>query len=596
MDKKSFLGFLLIAVVIILLPKYYEFVNPNYGKQATAETTTIISDTTNVITAAPIVEPQKTAINQSIPETQVVNTIEEKHYNIETDLYKMVLSNKAGGSIKSFKLKEHFIIKNSDTTLVELINKNKETNLLLDFISVNSGLPQIIINNFELQNQNQNDFSLHGHESLSMKFLFNYKGKAITKTFTFYGDKYYFNLENDLSKIASDIAAGTFNLNWNGGISYTEKDMTDANRYAMAFAHTDPDETEKFKQKKAKAVSTEFKGNTNWTAIRSKYFAVAMIPEKAAEGYKLSGYGINRKVNENDKKETLFKYFGMNLAFPKYEINSTKIYIGPLSKDLLTEADEKLDNIMSFGAAIIKPISKLVLWLFKYLYKIIPNYGFVLIIFSILIKILLHPLTVKSTQSMKAMHNLQPLINDLKEKYKDDAQKLNQATMKLYGEHGVNPMGGCLPLLFQMPILFALFTVFRTTIELRHAPFIFWITDLSAPDAMFHLPFTIPFYGEYVNFLPMVMVVSQIFMQKMSGQTQTAQQKQMALMMPVMFFFIFNNFPSGLVLYYTLFNILTIVQQQYFTPDPKPKVKKAKSGKSRLERMRELQQKRKNFK
>jgi YidC/Oxa1 family membrane protein insertase len=147
-----------------------------------------------------------------------------------------------------------------------------------------------------------------------------------------------------------------------------------------------------------------------------------------------------------------------------------------------------------------------------------------------------------------------------------------------------------------MPILFALFTVFRTTIELRHAPFIFWITDLSSPDALFTLPFAIPFYGQQVNILPMVMVASQVFMQRMSGASQNPQQKQMALMMPIMFFFIFNNFPSGLNLYYTLFNILTIVQQQYFTPDPKPKTNKPKQGKSRIERMRELQQKRKNLK
>ena len=594
MDKKSFIGFLLIALIIIFLPKYYEWVNPEYAKNKAAKQQ-VVSDSVKTKMAAPveiqITEPVEQALASTIP-----NTIDEKEYFIETDFLKVILSNKAGGTIKSMKLKEHYLIEDKDTSLVELVNQDKESGPYLSFINVEKGLKENLLVNFQLQNYENTKFKISGDESITLSFTLNYSNEdKIIRNITFYGNKYIVNYENDLTEVSQIIATENYQMSWAGGVTYTEKNIDDENRYNGAYAHTPADDIEKFKIKKTTKASTSFSGNTNWVALRSKYFSIAMVPEKSATGYELNGFGIN-KTFENAKKPKLIKFYGMSLSLPKYAKFNTTMYFGPLDQTQLKSVNEDLDNIMSFGAAIIKPISKAVLWLFTNIYKVIPNYGFVLIIFSILIKILLHPLTVKSTQSMKAMHKLQPLINDLKEKHKDDAQKINQETMKLYSEHGVNPMGGCLPLILQMPILFALFTVFRTTIQLRHAPFIFWITDLSAPDALFTFPFTIPFYGNTFNVLPILMVGAQIFMQRMSGQSQNPQQKQMAIMMPVMFFFMFQHFPSGLVLYYTLFNVLTIVQQQYFTPDPKPKTKKAKQGKSRLERMRELQQKRKQFK
>ncbi len=586
MDKRSFLGFLLIALVIIVLPKYYEWVNPQSEQAPT--------DSTGIVKSVP--KPEQTVMETPEPEEPELpmteNQFPEKEVTIETDLYRAILSNQAGGTFESFKLKKHFQIEDNDTSLVELINKDKRQSPFLSFINVDKGQRVNLFNNFELVNFQRNQTSISGNDSLTLRFRYVYEGKEIFRNFTFYGNKYYVNLKNDLIKISNDIASENFELKWLGGIAYSEKDLEDENRYSNAYASI-PDDLEKLKLKNTETVSSDFSGTTDWTAVRSKYFTIAMVPAQSASGYELTGVGEMEQVGEEKK---LHKYFGMSLSLPKHKTFGTKIYLGPINRKLLNDVDENLDNIMSLGAAFIRPISKAVLWLFTNMYKVIPNYGFVLIIFSILVKILLHPLTVKSTQSMKAMSKLQPKINELKEKHEGDQQKIQQETMKLYSEHGVNPMGGCLPLILQMPILFALFTVFRTTIQLRHAPFIFWITDLSAPDALFTLPFSIPFYGQYVNLLPMIMVVSQILMQKMSGQSQSPQQKQMALIMPIMFFFIFNNFPSGLNLYYTLFNILTIVQQRYFTPEPKLEKKKGKHKKSRLERMRELQQKRKTFK
>ena len=221
---------------------------------------------------------------------------------------------------------------------------------------------------------------------------------------------------------------------------------------------------------------------------------------------------------------------------------------------------------MNFGWFIVRPISKFVLWALKSMHLYIPNYGIILIIFSILVKLVVYPLTKKSYESTRAMQAIQPEINNLKEKYKNNPTKLNQKTMELYKKKGVNPIGGCLPMLLQMPLLFALFTVFRSTIELRGEPFVWWIKDLSAPDILFYIPFKIPLYGDFVCALPILMALSMFVQQRMmmatTGGPQEQQQKLMQYFMMVFFFLLFNGFPSGLNLYYTLFNVLTIAQQK----------------------------------
>ncbi|MBT7617641.1 MAG: membrane protein insertase YidC, partial [Calditrichaeota bacterium] len=193
------------------------------------------------------------------------------------------------------------------------------------------------------------------------------------------------------------------------------------------------------------------------------------------------------------------------------------------------------------------------------------NYGICIIIFSILVKLVIWPLTRKSYQSMAAMGKLKPEMDALRAKYKDDAQKLNKEIMALYKTNKVNPMGGCLPMLLQMPLLYALFIVFRATIEFRGAPFMLWINDLSRPDIVMELPFSLPLYGAHIALLPLVMGITS-FLQSKSTITDP-NQKMMVYGMPIFMTLIFNQFPSGLTLYYTLFNVWTLVQQK-ITPAP----------------------------
>ena len=509
-------------------------------------------------------------------------------YTIETDLYKATISSEGGGTIKSFILKNYEMRKDGDTTLVQLINGNRKSPLLISYISIDGD--SIELNqNFKLdyvgmEPVSKGYFSVSGDNSITMSFvLTNQNSVLVKKTFIFHGNKYTIDLETDLTGIQNDLATDFYELSWDGGLSYTESFLKDDIYYSKAYAYSGGEFEDLNIKSGKRGQSKPAEGSTRWTAIRTKYFAASFIPENPGLGYKLTGEGI--PLNEKGFQ----KIFTMHLMLPLNSPSQTTIFIGPLDYSIIKGLSVHLEHIMTFGFKLIQPISKGILWTFIKLNTLIPNYGWVLIIFSILVKIVLSPLTSKSTRSMKEMQNLKPKIDALKDKYQNDPQKINTATMKLYKEHGVNPMGGCLPLLLQMPIFIALFSIFRSTIELRHAPFILWITDLSAPDTIFTLPFTIPIYGQYVNVLPLIMALTTILQQKLTTATASGnpQQKMMMYFMPIMMFFIFNQFPSGLNLYYTLFNILSILQQKYLPPKPKPK----KVKKTALQKFRELQSK-----
>ena len=304
---------------------------------------------------------------------------------------------------------------------------------------------------------------------------------------------------------------------------------------------------------------------TDWVGVRTKYFFSALIPDEKAPGAEVLA------VEEGDSKG-----FSVGLLFNTLSPFKTALYLGPLEYNRIKNLGNDLDQIMNFGWAFIRPISKGVHWVLLFLHNYIPNYGYVLLLFSVLIKILVYPLTNKSLNSTRKMQAIQPLLNELREKHKNDQKKFAQAQMDLFKEHGVNPLSGCVPVLLQMPLLFALFTVFRSSIELRGAPFILWIKDLSRPDIVLDLGINIPLYGSGVAILPLLMGVT-MFLQMKSAPTGQgpAQQKFMMYFMNGFFVLIFNQFPSGLVLYYTLFNVLTIAQQKYLTSQQEsPKVPK----------------------
>ena len=281
-----------------------------------------------------------------------------------------------------------------------------------------------------------------------------------------------------------------------------------------------------------------FAGDLTWYAVRNKYFMSAAIPKEKMR-WKASSicslFGIEKWYDFSLSKQ---------LSDGSTDLD---IYIGPISYDTLKSYNENLTEIMELSWSFIRPISIVFLWLFKKIHTFIPNWGLVIIVFSIIIKFVLYPLSHKSFVSMRKMSALQPQINELRETHKNNPANLQKATMALYKKEGVNPFGGCLPMLFQMPVFFALYPVIGRSFELRQAMFIpHWIEDLSRPD---------PFY-----ILPIAMGISMFLQMKLT--TKDPNQKAMLYVMPVVMVFLFANFSSGLTLYWFLFNVMSFMQQK----------------------------------
>jgi YidC/Oxa1 family membrane protein insertase len=317
-----------------------------------------------------------------------------------------------------------------------------------------------------------------------------------------------------------------------------------------------------------------------WAGLNNKYFAALMIPDPKLEAeYRFEELADNGEdvVDITHPKETASLVIPeFSLAAHQSRTDYFRVYVGPKLTAFLKaveapnapEAQIGLSKIIDFGyMGLIDPIAWAMLWLLNGMYAILPNYGLAIIVLTALIKIISYPLMRKSYKSMNKMKELQPLLAELKEKHRDDPQKLNRATMRLYKEQGVNPLGGCIPWLPQMPIFFALFALLGTAVELRGAPFLLWMDDLSAPDVLVTLPFTIPLIIteiDAIRILPIINGLTQFLQQKFVGGMAPATDNTQAKIMqflPLIFVFLFYNWASGFVLYWLCNNVFTVAQQ-----------------------------------
>jgi YidC/Oxa1 family membrane protein insertase len=477
----------------------------------------------------------------------------EKEVFIENSLFKGVFSSK-GGVLKSFTFKKFSY---SQDGPIEIIPSDT-------IFPLNITFPDLALNSSQLDFSVDKDtlFLSKAHPVDTLTFTFSdEKGLNIIKRFLFFENRYDFKLQLGIS--SKDKTLGrSYVFSWGGGIKPTETNQQEDLSYyeASSLMGTEVIKIKNFQQPKGSDIGRmeeSRSGETKWVASRSKYFLASLVPlSKVGSGFKAEGI---REVKYLQNKKLEDKKIGVSLEMPTTGDtfqDSFMVYIGPIDYHILKGYKIGLENLVDLGWKIIKPFSLAVLWIFVNLHKVIPNYGLVIIVFTILIKILFHPLTHKSVTSATKMQDLQPKMAALKEKYKKDPQRMNQEIMKLYKDEKVNPFGGCLPLLLQMPLFYGLFVVFRSTIELRGAKFIFWLNDLSQMDKYY--------------ILPVIMAVTMFWQQKMT--IKDPKQMAMVYMMPILFFFLFKSFPAGLTLYWTFFNILSLIEQYYIKSKTKPKV------------------------
>ena len=562
-DRKTLLAFLLIGATMLFVwsPYYQKLFYPEAYQQKQLEkkmqSSQVVKEEINQepTETENINEPIVNKVQEPVKPVNPVKSEPEKLITVNTDLYKATFSTN-GAVLKQFQLKEYF---KPDSTTVYMLPKGNEGNFAISYIDSQGDTVDTV--NWSFLAECDSVISLNESEEQSISFVYNFdQYRQIIKKFTFSNSHYDFEMNIIFKNLENTIYHKMYFVNIPAGLESTEKRLNEDMNYAKAAVYAGQDINKGYKPNGKTEKET---GDINWVGVRTKYFALALAPEKKATSAAITGYEIAEISNPKLK----WKQFIINLQMPFLgESNLSDnymIYMGPLEHETVKSYNIGLEKFMDFGWKIIQPFSLVILWSFKKLHSFIPNYGWALIIFSILIKLIVYPLTHKSYQSMKKMQTLQPKVAELKEKYKKDPQRLQKETMALYKAEGANPMGGCLPMLLQMPLLYGLFIIFRTTIELRGEPFMFWIKDLSQPDTIATLPFSIPMYGDSVNILPIFMGITMIIQQKMS--ITDPKQKAMVYMMPIVFTLLFNSFPSGLNLYYALFNLLTIAQQKWLS-------------------------------
>lgn len=608
MDKKTVLAFVVIGAILIAWLMWTTNMQKkealkNIPKDTTKTTAIDTSKTQKKELKDTVKEVIKTAPDSLKSDTLTIsygnnfykNSIsyletnpaeKEKIIMLQSKVAYMEFTN-YGGTIRKF-VTRNFKTYNGDT--LQLINwkKGKELNL---FFTSNEGKS---INTkdlvFESNYKQWDRVDLESNKDFKLKFELNVGGdstKKIIKTYTFKPDSYEFDVEYELVNSGKFISRNEYQLVWGSSLNLSEYLSTEEATFSEAYAYSGG-EIETFTAKKftneykEEEESKKFSTPTDYISTRNKYFGVFIIPlNRKGDGAYLTGY--KEHLPNEGVKNHYSMAMTMEIKNDKDEKNSFQILITPIDYRLLKDYDKDLEKTMRFSLDfIVRPIAQyFIIPFFTFLHKFIPNYGLVIIIFSIILKILLNPLTKKQMQSMKKMGQLNPKMTAIKEKYKDDPTKMNKAIMNLYKEEKINPAGGCLPLLLQLPILYALFGVFRSTIELRQQPFIWWITDLSSPDVIFQLPFKIPLFGiNQIAGLATLMGITMFVQQKMT--VTDPKQKAMVYIMPIMLTLLFFSFPSGLNLYYFVFNLLSIGQQYYQTkikkPDPEEEKKPQKPG------------------
>jgi YidC/Oxa1 family membrane protein insertase len=529
------------------------------NQERQADTTSTVSDTSRVRTVS--APAAKTADSTLYSIFSSAARGKNEFYSIENNRIKLTISSK-GGRIYSSLLKDY---KTYDSLPVVLFNGDSTVFGYKFFTTDNKA---VITNDLFFTAEDYTGPVVAGDQPASLTMRLNSPGgAAIEYTYTLHPDDYMIDYETKFINTGSVIPANTTSLvfDWKMYVPQQEKGRMNEDNYTELKYKVNQEGVESLSMRQKKEVETSNLLKTDWIAYKDQFFSSVLI----ADGYFLNAYVSSSKV---DPTSRFIRFFDSEIGIP-YTAgeNATvkmKMYMGPNSFPILKKYKMDLEELVYLGKNIIRGINQYVIIpIFNWLEKHISNYGIIILILTILIKLVLSPLTHKSFMSQAKMRVLKPQVDELARKFpkKEDAVKKQQATMDLYKRAGVSPMGGCLPTLLQMPILFAMFRFFPTSIELRQQSFL-WAHDLSTYDSILNFNFNIPLYGNHVSLFTLLMTVSTIFSSKISnpsgGQEQMPGMKSMMYMMPIMFMLIMNNLSAGLTYYYFLTNLISIIQSQ----------------------------------
>ncbi len=556
MDKNSITGIFLIAIIII---GYNIIYPPTYEQLDNTEE--IIIKENNKPQISNSNKEDKKIIETKYIEKSIENEL--KNYGsfanntkknndliyLENDKLKISIS-PLGGRIISAILKDY---KTSDSLPLNLLDKDS-SNFNLQFFSENK-----IVNTNELYFV-PTDIS---EKSVKMK-LFANNGEFLEYEYNIHDDYMIdFNinsigLNNYIPNNQNSLA-----LQWSINLPRSEKSIDNERMYSTVYYKYLSENDDVDYLSETSDDEEELDGKSHWIGFKHQFFSSVLINKN---GFNRSAV-VKAKTNENSKN--FVRELSTDLSLPYNHKNEESIelqfYFGPNNYQALSEYDILLERMIPLGWGIFRWVNKYaIIPMFNWLNKSFTNYGIIILIMTIIIKLVLAPFTLKAYKSQAKMKVLKPEIDKIQEKHKGkDPMKAQQEVMAFYKKTGVSPLGGCLPMLLQMPILFAMFRFFPASIELRQKSFL-WADDLSSYDSIMSLPFEIPFYGDHVSLFTLLMTISTVLYTKMNSQMsgpQMAQMKWMMYLMPIMFLGFFNNYASALSYYYFLANMITFSQQ-----------------------------------
>ncbi len=528
MDKKTLTGFVLIFLVLIVFNM--TAINPDKTK---VEETLPASGPESHEPAAEAYDEDFQDQKSEVLEAKIQEKITQ---TIENNVVKLEVVN-IGGAIQGITLKQY-----------------RHAFPLSAFFAPNELNAQPYLFTEELRESDNGKELLAQYNNLSVRKIIDLgeKNQAKIKTYiTNIGTSpvsHRFQIDNFKIQI-EDVNEIIESARDKGFLEYSYSINNEITRVNNAF---------KFSARNDKTIS----GNINWLGFRDRYYAIVAKPKYDADTVRIES--LDRKTLRMSILTGI-----INLDPGESVDFETSLYIGPQDMQKMADYDEGYEQITAFMSfAPLNYISKMIIRIMDFLHSFIPNWGICIIMIGLLVNGLMYPMTLKSMSSMKKMQSLQPELNKLKERYKNNPQRLNKEMMELYKEHQVNPLGGCLPMLLQLPIFFAIFQALWRTVHLKGAQFL-WIEDLSMPDRLVLLPFKIPIINvEYINILPIIIIVLMSIQQKLSSKNmvatdpnQAAQQKMMTIFLPVFIGILFYNFASGMTLYFMTFYIFSITTQ-----------------------------------
>jgi len=501
----------------------------------TGEPAVIEQTESAAVTAAPTVQSEA-AKNMTRPDRKARTVI------VETDLYTASLS-EDGGSIQSFILKDYKETLDENSLGMQMVKVDGTEGFPLEF-SWGSVAPAATF-----YDAGGSEVIFQGNSgNLSMKGQVN--GLEIVREYIFSKDSYLMELNISVKNVSGSVLQGAAALH-QSNIPFRQTGPGSQFLFIGPAYYMNESLTEMDSDDYENGPFT-VNGQMDWVGYEGTYFISSFLPQNgSATSITVSSFGEEGvKMQLNSSLDTLQP--------GEVKVYSYKLFFGPKKHDILKSVGSNLDKALNFGWFDL--IAHPTLFMLNFFYGMFKNYGIAIILVTIVFKAAFWPITQKGLKSMKNMQKLQPKMVKLKEKYKGDPAKMNQEVMNLYKTYKVNPLGGCLPMVLQIPVFFALYKVLLMCIELRHAPFMLWITDLSAPDRLY-IGVDIPYVGG-IPVLTLLMGASMFLQQKVTPTTADPTQAKIMMFLPVLFTFMFINFASGLVLYWFVNNLLAIFQQQ----------------------------------